>query len=107
MVTDPGMTDTLTIIFAEGYTKTATHMPTRVHAHSKLHPDMQIYKLSRQPHLRVQTRYDTAIIPQRQTRYASSSVHTAAPHLDQRYCWLNIPFVHAERHSWQHLHEAL
>lgn len=54
MATDPNRTGTVTIIFTERYTKTATHMGTHVHADNKLHPDVQNYKLNKHLHLPIQ-----------------------------------------------------
>lgn len=66
VVTDPGMTDTLTIIFSEKDTKTTVYMCKHVRVHHKLCRDMQSYKCSKQLHLRVQAGCDTDVIPQRQ-----------------------------------------
>ena len=69
VVTDPDVTDTLTIVFSEKVTKTTVRMFKRVHVHHKLYPDVQSYKRSKQLHLRVQTGCDIDIVPQIDTLY--------------------------------------
>ena len=136
VVTDPDVTDTLTTVFSEKATKTTVCMFKRVHMHHKLYPDVQSYKHSKQLHLRVQTGCDIDIVPQRQidTLYwvgqkvhsgfhdsffwekpertfpsaqSLCGIHTTAPHLNWRYRWLHVPYMHAERRAWQHLPMAL